>query len=144
MFPIGACLAKEKAACVLTAGSHGSTFGGNPLAVAVGNAVLDVLLADGFLEQVQRVAGRLHAKLEEFARRQPDLIEEVRGEGLMIGLKCRVPNTDVIARLRANRMLTAGAGDNVVRLLPPLIIDDSHIEEGLGILEHTAAAWQVA
>jgi acetylornithine/N-succinyldiaminopimelate aminotransferase len=143
-FPIGACLAKEKAACVLTAGSHGSTFGGNPLAVAVGNAVLDVLLADGFLEQVQRVAGRLHAKLEEFARRHPDLIEEVRGEGLMIGLKCRVPNTDVIARLRANRMLTAGAGDNVVRLLPPLIIDDSHIEEGLGILEHTVAAWQVA
>jgi len=143
-FPIGACLAKEKAARALTAGSHGSTFGGNPLAVAVGNAVLDVLLADGFLEQVQRVAGRLRAKLEEFARRHPDLIEEVRGEGLMIGLKCRVPNTDVVARLRANRMLTAGAGDNVVRLLPPLIIDDSHIEEGLGILEHTVAAWQVA
>jgi acetylornithine/N-succinyldiaminopimelate aminotransferase len=68
----------------------------------------------------------------------------VRGEGLMIGLKCRVPNTDVVARLRANRMLTAGAGDNVVRLLPPLIIDDRHIEEGLGILEHTVAAWQVA
>jgi acetylornithine/N-succinyldiaminopimelate aminotransferase len=143
-FPIGACLAKEKAARALTAGSHGSTFGGNPLAVAVGNAVLDVLLADGFLEQVQRVAGSLRAKLEEFARRHPDLIEEVRGEGLMIGLKCRVPNTDVVARLRANRMLTAGAGDNVVRLLPPLIIDDSHIEEGLGILEHTVAAWQVA
>jgi acetylornithine/N-succinyldiaminopimelate aminotransferase len=143
-FPIGACLAKEKAARALTAGSHGSTFGGNPLAVAVGNAVLDVLLADGFLEQVQRVAGRLRAKLEEFARRHPDLIEEVRGEGLMIGLKCRVPNTDVVARLRANRMLTAGAGDNVVRLLPPLIIDDSHIEEGLGIIEHTVAAWQVA
>jgi acetylornithine/N-succinyldiaminopimelate aminotransferase len=112
--------------------------------VAVGNAVLDVLLADGFLEQVQSVAGRLRAKLEEFARRHPDLIEEVRGEGLMIGLKCRVPNTDVIARLRANRMLTAGAGDNVVRLLPPLIIDDSHIEEGLGVLEHTAASWQLA
>jgi acetylornithine/N-succinyldiaminopimelate aminotransferase len=143
-FPIGACLAKEKAARALTAGSHGSTFGGNPLAVAVSNAVLDVLLADGFLEQVQRVAGRLRAKLEEFARRHPDLIEEVRGEGLMIGLKCRVPNTDVVARLRANWMLTAGAGDNVVRLLPPLIIDDSHIEEGLGILEHTVAAWQVA
>jgi acetylornithine/N-succinyldiaminopimelate aminotransferase len=143
-FPIGACLAKEKAARALTAGSHGSTFGGNPLAVAVGNAVLDVLLADGFLEQVQRVAARLRAKLEEFARRHPDLIEEVRGEGLMIGLKCRAPNTEVVARLRANRMLTVGAGDNVVRLLPPLIIDDSHIEEGLAILERTAAAWQVA
>jgi acetylornithine/N-succinyldiaminopimelate aminotransferase len=143
-FPIGACLAKEKAARALTAGSHGSTFGGNPLAVAVGNAVLDVLLADGFLEQVQRVAARLRAKLEELARRHPDLIEEVRGEGLMIGLKCRAPNTEVVARLRANRMLTVGAGDNVVRLLPPLIIDDSHIEEGLAILERTAAAWQVA
>jgi acetylornithine/N-succinyldiaminopimelate aminotransferase len=143
-FPIGACLAKEKAARALTAGSHGSTFGGNPLAVAVGNAVLDVLLADGFLEGVQAVATCLRAKLEEFARRHPDLIEEVRGEGLMIGLKCRVPNADVIGRLRANRMLTVGAGDNVVRLLPPLIIDDSHIAEALAILERTAAAWQVA
>ncbi len=143
-FPIGACLAKEKAARALTTGSHGSTFGGNPLAVAVGNAVLDVLLADGFLEQVQRIAARLRAKLEEFARRHPGLIEEVRGEGLMIGLKCRVPNSEVIDRLRANRMLTAGAGDNVVRLLPPLIIANSHIEEGLAILERTAAAWQVA
>jgi acetylornithine/N-succinyldiaminopimelate aminotransferase len=143
-FPIGACLAKEKAARALTAGSHGSTFGGNPLAMAVANAVLDVLLADGFLEGVQMIAARLRARLEEFARRHPDLIEEVRGEGLMLGLKCRVPNTQVIDRLRANRMLTAGAGDNVVRILPPLIVEDSHIEEGLAILERTAAAWQVA
>ncbi len=143
-FPIGACLAKEKAARALTAGSHGSTFGGNPLAVAVGNAVLDVMLAEGFLEQVRRVAARLRARLEDFARRHPDLIEEVRGEGLMIGLKCRVPNTEVITRLRANHLLTAGAGENVVRILPPLIIDDSHLEEGLAILERTAAAWQVA
>ncbi len=143
-FPIGACLARERAARALTAGSHGSTFGGNPLAMAVANAVLDVMLADGFLEGVQAVARRLRGRLEDFARRHPELIEEVRGEGLMIGLKCRVPNTDVIARLRANRMLTAGAGDNVVRLLPPLIIDDSHIEEALGILEQTASAWQKA
>jgi acetylornithine/N-succinyldiaminopimelate aminotransferase len=143
-FPIGACLAKEKAAKALTAGSHGSTFGGNPLAVAVGNAVLDVMLADGFFEGVQAIAKRLRARLEDFARRHPGLIEEVRGEGLMIGLKCRVPNTEVIAGLRANRMLSAGAGDNVVRLLPPLIIDDSHIEEALGILERTAAAFQAA
>jgi acetylornithine/N-succinyldiaminopimelate aminotransferase len=143
-FPIGACLAKEKAARALTAGTHGSTFGGNPLAVAVANAVLDVLLADGFLENVQAVAKRLRGRLEEFARRHPDLIEEVRGEGLMIGLKCRVPNTDLIARLRANRLLTVGAGENVVRILPPLIIADSQIDEAMGILEHTAAAWQVA
>jgi len=143
-FPIGACLAKEKAARALTAGSHGSTFGGNPLAVAVGNAVLDIMLADGFFEGVQAVAKRLRARLEDFARRHPEMIEEVRGEGLMIGLKCRQPNTDVIARLRANRLLSAGAGDNVVRLLPPLIIDDTHIDEALGILERTAAALQMA
>jgi acetylornithine/N-succinyldiaminopimelate aminotransferase len=143
-FPIGACLAKEKAARALTAGSHGSTFGGNPLAVAVGNAVLDVMLADGFFEGVQTIAKRLRARLEDFASRYPGLIEEVRGDGLMIGLKCRVPNTEVIAALRANRMLSAGAGDNVVRLLPPLIIDDSHIDEALGILERTAAAFQAA
>ena len=143
-FPIGACLAKEKAAKALTAGSHGSTFGGNPLAVAVGNAVLDVMLADGFFEGVQAIAKRLRVRLEDFARRHPGLIEEVRGEGLMIGLKFRVPNTEVIAALRANRMLSAGAGDNVVRLLPPLIIDDSHVEEALGILERTAAAFQAA
>jgi acetylornithine/N-succinyldiaminopimelate aminotransferase len=143
-FPIGACLAKEKAARALTAGSHGSTFGGNPLAVAVGNAVLDIMLADGFFEGVQAVAKRLRARLEDFAKHHPEMIEEVRGEGLMIGLKCRQPNTDVIPRLRANRLLSAGAGDNVVRLLPPLIIDDSHIEEALGILERTAAALQTA
>ena len=128
----------------MAAGSHGSTFGGNPLAVAVGNAVLDIMLADGFFEGVQAVAKRLRARLEDFAKRHPEMIEEVRGEGLMIGLKCRQPNTDVIARLRANRLLSAGAGDNVVRLLPPLIIDDTHIDEALGILERTAAALQMA
>ena len=143
-FPIGACLAKERAARALTAGSHGSTFGGNPLAMAVANAVLDVMLADGFFEGVQKVAKRLRSRLDDFARRHPGTIEEVRGEGLLIGLKCRVPNTEVIAKLRENRLLSAGAGDNVVRLLPPLIIDDSHIDEALGILEKTAAAWQTA
>ncbi len=143
-FPVGACLAKEKAARALTAGSHGSTFGGNPLAMAVGNAVLDVLLADGFLEQVQRRAARLRGGLEGFARRHPDLIEEVRGAGLLIGLKCLVPNTELIAELRANKLLAVGAGENVVRLLPPLIIDDGHIDEALAILETTAAAWKPA
>jgi acetylornithine/N-succinyldiaminopimelate aminotransferase len=143
-FPVGACLAKEKAARALTAGSHGSTFGGNPLAMAVGNAVLDVLLAEGFLEHVQLMAARLHTGLDELARRYPDLIEEVRGQGLMIGLKCRVPNTEMVAQLRANRMLAVGAGDNVVRLLPPLIIEERHVEEALGILARTAAAWKTA
>ncbi len=143
-FPIGACLAREKAARALTTGSHGSTFGGNPLAMAVANAVLDVMLTDGFFEGVQAVAKRLRARLEDLARRHPELIEEVRGEGLVIGMKCRVPNTDVIAKLREYRLLSAGAGDNVVRLLPPLIIDDSHIDEALGILERTAAALQAA
>ena len=141
-FPVGACLAKEKAARALTAGSHGSTFGGNPLAMAVANAVLDVILADGFLDQVQMRAARLRAGLEDFVRRHPELVEELRGAGLLLGLKCVVPNTDMVARLRQNGMLTVTAGDNVLRLLPPLIIDDRHIDEALAVLERTAAGWR--
>ncbi len=138
-FPLGACLATEKVGRVMTAGSHGSTFGGNPLAMAVGNAVLDVLLADGFLDGVARVAGRLRERLEAVARRHPAVIEEVRGMGLLLGLKCRVPNTELTARLRQAGLLAVPAGDNVVRLLPPLIIDDSHVEEAAGILDRVCA-----
>jgi acetylornithine/N-succinyldiaminopimelate aminotransferase len=140
-FPVGACLAKEKAARALTAGSHGSTFGGNPLAMAVGNAVLDVILGDGFLDQVRRTAARLRERLEDFARRWPQLIQEVRGAGLLLGLKCRVPNGELLGRLRAEGLLTVGAADNVLRLLPPLIIDDSHVDEALAVLERVAKAW---
>jgi acetylornithine/N-succinyldiaminopimelate aminotransferase len=143
-FPVGACLAKEKAARALTAGSHGSTFGGNPLAMAVANAVLDVLLADGFLETVRRRAERLRQGLAELVRRHPDRLEETRGFGLLLGLKCRVPNSDLMSRLRDKRLLVATAGDNVLRILPPLIVEESHIEEALGIIDGVLAGWSAA
>lgn len=128
-FPIGACLATREAARGMTAGTHGSTFGGNPLATAVGAAVLDVVLAEGFIEGVGRLGALLRQRLAELEDRFPAVIEEVRGEGLMFGLKTRVPNGDFAAAARAEGLLTVLAGDNVVRLLPPLIIDESHIAE---------------
>ncbi|MBW7998310.1 MAG: aminotransferase class III-fold pyridoxal phosphate-dependent enzyme, partial [Candidatus Glassbacteria bacterium] len=134
-FPVGACLAVEKAAAALTAGSHGSTFGGNPLAMAVANAVLDVVLGDGFLERVEAVAATLRARLEGLVEDHPKVLEEVRGSGLMLGLKCVIANTDLKDKLEDNGMLAVAAGDNVVRFVPPLIIDDSHIEEALDILD---------
>jgi acetylornithine/N-succinyldiaminopimelate aminotransferase len=140
-FPLGACLATEKVGKALTAGSHGTTFGGNPLAMAVGNAVLDVLLADGFLPGVARTAETLRQRVEAVAKRHPTVLEEVRGMGLLIGLKCRVPNTEMTARLRQAGLLAVPAGDNVVRLLPPLIIGDGHIEEAAAILDKVCAAW---
>ncbi|GIK97349.1 MAG: acetylornithine aminotransferase [Alphaproteobacteria bacterium] len=140
-FPVGACLAREKVARALTVGSHGSTFGGNPLAMAVGNAVLDVLLADGFLSNVERMGKLLRARLEDLVRRHPLVLDSVRGLGLMLGLKCVVPNTEMQARLRENGLLTVGAGDNVVRILPPLIVDERHVEEAVATIEATCKAW---
>jgi acetylornithine/N-succinyldiaminopimelate aminotransferase len=140
-FPLGACLAKEKFGKALTAGSHGTTFGGNPLAMAVGNAVLDVILADGFLPGVAQTAERLRKRVEAVTKRHPTVLEEVRGMGLLIGLKCKVPNADMTTRLRQAGLLAVPAGDNVVRLLPPLIIGDSHIEEAATILDKVCAAW---
>jgi acetylornithine/N-succinyldiaminopimelate aminotransferase len=143
-FPMGACLAKEKVAAALTAGSHGSTFGGNPLAMAVGNAVLDVILADGFFDRVERIGRVLRGRLEEVARRHPKVIAEVRGAGLMLGLKCGVPNTEMVAGLRERGLLSVGAGDNVVRLLPPLIIEENHVAEAVDIIDQTCRRWQEA
>ena len=140
-FPVGAFLATEKAAAPMSAGSHGSTFGGNPLAMAVGNAVLDVILADGFLEGVDRRARTFWRRLEDLAARHPKVIAEVRGVGLLLGLRCVVPNGDLVARLRDNGLLTAPAADNVIRIMPPLIIEDSHIDEAIGILDRVCAAW---
>jgi len=140
-FPIGALLATEKAAAPMTVGSHGSTFGGNPLAMAVGNAVLDVILADGFLEQVDRRARRLWDRLEELVARHPKVLAEVRGAGLLLGLRCVVPNGEMVTRLREHGLLTAAAAENVVRILPPLIIDDSHIGEAIGILDQVCGDW---
>jgi acetylornithine/N-succinyldiaminopimelate aminotransferase len=134
-FPIGACLATEKVGKVMTAGTHGSTFGGNPLAMAVGNAVLDVMLADGFMEGVQMMGKKLTARLNAVAKKHPKVVSGVRGTGMMLGLECVATNTDVLARLRANGLLAVTAGENVIRILPPLIIDESHVEEAGTILD---------
>ncbi|CAA7618827.1 aspartate aminotransferase family protein [Magnetospirillum sp. UT-4] len=136
-FPVGACLATAAAAKGMTAGSHGSTFGGNPLAMAVAEAVLDAMLEPGFLTNGAAMGARLRAGLDALCSRYPAVIEEVRGIGLMIGLKARIPNTELIARLLANGLVTIAAGDNVVRLLPPLVIGEAEIAEALGIIERT-------
>ncbi len=139
-FPIGACLATEKAAQGMTAGSHGSTFGGNPLGTAVANAVLDVILAPGFLESVQQRTLTLKQKLASLKDRHPSVIAEVRGEGLMMGLKCRVPNTAVQQAALDQHLLVIGAGDNVVRLVPPLILTDADIAEAVDKLDRACQA----
>ncbi|RAU21773.1 acetylornithine transaminase [Paramagnetospirillum kuznetsovii] len=136
-FPVGACLATEAAARGMTAGTHGSTFGGNPLAMAAAEAVLDVMLEPGFMAGVQAKAQQLRTRLDTLCGRFPAVIELVRGQGLMIGLKARVPNTELQARLMANGLLTVGAGDNVVRLLPPLIIGETEMDEAIQILSRT-------
>jgi acetylornithine/N-succinyldiaminopimelate aminotransferase len=136
-FPVGACLATEKAAKGMVPGAHGSTFGGNPLAMAVAETVLDVMLEPGFMDAIHAKAALLRQGLDGLAARFPAVIEEVRGLGLMIGLKCRIANTELQSRLMANGLLTIGAGDNVVRLLPPLIIGEAEINEALAILART-------
>ena len=143
-FPVGACLATEAAAVGMTAGTHGSTFGGNPLAMAVGNAVLDVVLADGFLERVETVAAQLREGLEGLVERHPGLLAGVRGAGLMLGLRCEVPNVELMARLRDGGLLTVPAAENVLRILPPLIIEAQQVEEALGILEQACTDWPEA
>jgi len=136
-FPIGALLATEKAAVGMTAGTHGSTFGGNPLAMAVANAVLDVMFADGFLDQVAEKGERLGRRHDALVRARPRVFSELRGMGLMRGLKCvdGVTAADIVAKLRDRGLLTVGSGDNVVRIMPPLIVEDRHMEEAFAILE---------
>ena len=134
-FPIGACLATAEAAKGITAGTHGSTFGGNPLASAVANAVLDVMLADGFFDHVVEMGNLMSTELAGVAERHPSVIESVRGTGLMWGMKCAMPNADLAAKAFEYGLLTVLAGDNVMRFLPPLIIEPAHIEEAVGILE---------
>jgi acetylornithine/N-succinyldiaminopimelate aminotransferase len=140
-FPLGACLATEKAAIGMTAGTHGSTFGGNPLAMAVANAVLDVMLSDGFLARVERMGKLLWQRLGEVVARHPKIFAELRGANLMLGIKCVVPAGDVVGRLRAAGLLTVSAGDNVVRVLPPLIVEETHVNEGVAIIDRVAAQW---
>ncbi len=143
-FPMGACLATERAASGMTAGSHASTFGGNPLAMAVGNAVLDVVLAPDFLPHVEKVANFARQQLGSLISEHPSVFEDVRGEGLMLGLKMKVPNAEFVDRLRSHHMLAVGAGGNVVRLLPPLIINEDHVREAVKILSDTATDFEAA
>jgi acetylornithine/N-succinyldiaminopimelate aminotransferase len=134
-FPLGACLATAEAAKGMTPGTHGSTFGGNPLAMAAGNAVLDVVLAPGFLDRVRRTAILFMQRLAELKDRHPSVIAEVRGEGLLLGLRAVTPNTELVEELRAEKLLTAAAGDNVVRLLPPLTIAEPEIAEAMAMID---------
>lgn len=137
-FPFGACLATERAASGMTPGSHGTTYGGNPLAMAVGNAVLDELLKPGFLEHVNEVAAYLHERLNDFAERHHNIVEAVRGKGLMVGVKLRgVDSREAVAAALKNGLLIAPAGENVIRVLPPLIVERSHVDEALILLEKT-------
>lgn len=134
-FPIGAVVATEAAAVGMVPGTHGSTFGGNPLAVAVGNTVLDELLADGFLENVTNMGKYLHTRVGDVAARYPKVIESVRGQGLLLGMKCAITNMDLVADMRERGVLLVPAGDNVARMLPPLIISEAEVDEAVSALE---------
>ncbi|HSV24562.1 MAG TPA: aspartate aminotransferase family protein [Xanthobacteraceae bacterium] len=137
-FPLGACLATTQAAKGMTAGTHGSTFGANPLAMAVGNAVLDVVLAPGFLDKVRRSAILLRQRLAEIKDRHPDVVRDLRGEGLLLGLVAACPNDELVAAMRAEKLLAVAAGDNVVRMLPPLTIEEPEIADAIDRIDRAA------
>lgn len=138
-FPVGACLATNKAAMGMTAGVHGTTFGGNPLAMAVGNAVLDVVLEDGFLDAVQQKGNAARQALASVVDEFPTVFEEVRGTGLMLGLKCKMNNGAVAGAMRDEHLLSVPAGDNVVRLLPPLTVSEDDIRQAVERIRKAAA-----
>ncbi len=140
-FPVGACLANEKAAAAMVAGTHGSTYGGNPMSATAAAAVLEEILADGFLEKVREIACYLWGGLTAVADRHPAIISEIRGKGLMVGLKCSdVENSELVAALLDAGVLTVPAGDNVVRMVPPLIMEKSHADEAAEALEAACRA----
>ena len=141
-FPLGVCLANEKAAKGMTPGSHGSTFGGNPLAMAVGNAVLDIVTASGFLERVRLVGSHFQQHLAMLLSEYPHVVEEVRGRGLMLGLKLNVPAADFLAAMRDKNMLAVGATENVIRLMPPLIVDENHLRGAGDVLSAVCASYE--
>ena len=143
-FPLGAVLATEAAASGMTTGTHGSTYGGNPLACAVGCAVMDHVTDPTFLAHVNRIAGQLRQGLEALVAAHPDIFEAVRGSGLMLGLKCRRPNANVLTAAYAARLITVPAADNVLRLLPPLTLTANEAAEGLTRLDAAATALESA
>lgn len=139
-FPLGACLATADAASGMTAGTHGTTYGGNPLAMAVGNAVLDVVLADGFLDHIRDITLIFRQGLASLQDRFPDVIEEIRGEGLLLGIKPKMPSSELLQAMRTEHVLGVPAGDNVIRLLPPLVVSAEEAREGLRRIENAAIA----
>ena len=140
-FPIGACLATAQPAMAMKAGSHGSTFGGNPLACAVANAVLDELTKPGFLDEVRRKGEYVFEKLQSLVEQYPDILLSVSGTGLMLGLNCQVSNTELSDRLIENNLLTVKAGKNSIRLLPPLTVSYEELDEGLEKIAGTLGSW---
>ena len=142
-FPLGACLATEKAAAGMVIGTHGSTYGGNPLAMAAGSAVLDVVANDEFLERVTRMGERLRGALEQMIPNHDHLFEGVRGLGLMLGLKMKTDSRAFVTYLRDHGLLAVAAGDNVMRVLPPLVIEEEHITEFVEKLSEAARAYEV-
>jgi len=141
-FPLGACLATEKAARGMVAGTHGSTYGGNPLAMAAAEAVLDVIAQEDFLAAVRAKGERLRGRIEQFIGNYPELFDSVRGRGLFIGLKLKVEPRAFVAHMRdEHQLLTVSAGDNVVRVIPPLVIDEAHIDEFMDKLSAAAASY---
>jgi acetylornithine/N-succinyldiaminopimelate aminotransferase len=143
-FPLGACLATAEAASGMKAGTHGSTYGGNPLAMAVGNAVLDIVLADGFLQHVRDIALVFRQGLASLQDRFPDIIEDVRGDGLMLGIKAAIPQAELLQAIRAEHLLGVPAGDNVIRLLPPLVVTAEEAREGISRIERAAESVRAA
>lgn len=137
-FPLGAVLATEEAASGMTAGTHGSTYGGNPLGCAVGCAVIEEVMAPGFLADVNRRAGLLRQRLDGLVAQHPDVFEELRGSGLMLGLKCKALNMDVVQSGYDNEVITVPAADNVIRLLPPLTLSEEDIAEAIDRLDKAA------
>ncbi|MET1110162.1 MAG: aspartate aminotransferase family protein [Allosphingosinicella sp.] len=142
-FPMGACLATEKAAAGMTVGTHGSTYGGNPLAMAAGQAVLDVVADPEFLERVTRMGERLRGALEQMIPNHDHLFESVRGLGLMLGVKMKTDSRAFVTYLREHGLLTVAAGDNVMRVLPPLIIEEAHVTEFVEKLSAAARQYEV-
>jgi acetylornithine/N-succinyldiaminopimelate aminotransferase len=142
-FPLGACLATAEAAKGMTVGTHGSTYGGNPLAMAVGNAAIDLATAPGFLDHVNKVANYLNQQLGALVAGHPVIFEAVRGQGLMLGLKMKVPNGDFIAAARDAGLVVLPAGDNVVRLLPPLTLSEEEAREGVALMSKAASALEM-
>ncbi len=143
-FPLGAVLATEAAASGMTVGTHGSTYGGNPLACAVGLKVMELVADEDFLAEVRRKAGLMRQRLEGLVAAHPGVFEAVRGQGLMLGLKCARPNADVVAAGHAEGVLTVPGGDNVIRLLPPLTLTEAEIAEGIVRLDRAAARLEAA